>query len=52
MPDPGAAWTVAYETTLSEEEPEDFPLSRSAKLSVFYAADRIASVVAVGSGRQ
>ena len=28
---------------------EDFPLSRSAKLSIFYAADRIASVVAVGS---
>lgn len=41
VPDPGSAWNVAFETTLPEEaDNSDFPMSRSAKLCVFYGTDR------------
>ncbi|CAK0814235.1 unnamed protein product, partial [Prorocentrum cordatum] len=42
MPDPSAAWTVAFEATLPEEVPpkeEGLCLSRGAELCVFYAQD-------------
>lgn len=43
VPDPSSAWNVAFETTLSEDpqERQDFPLSRFAKLCVFYGMDRM-----------
>ncbi|CAK0814236.1 unnamed protein product, partial [Prorocentrum cordatum] len=50
MPDPSAAWTVAFEATLPEEVPpkeEGLCLSRGAELCVFYAQDRSPHVAAV-----
>ena len=42
VPDPSSAWNVAFETKLPEDPKErpDFPLSRFAKLCVFYGVDR------------
>lgn len=37
VPDPSSAWNTAYETTL---DGEGLPLSRSAKLTIFYTNDR------------
>jgi len=50
VPDPSSAWDVAFEHALPEEfdpDAEGFQLSRSAKLSVIYAADRCAHVLVV-----
>ena len=49
VPDPSSSWNVAFETTLPEnpQDRPDFPLSRSAKLCVFYTADRTPCVLAV-----
>lgn len=43
VPDPSSPWNVAFETTLPEDPKgnRDFPLSRFAKLCVFYGVDRI-----------
>ena len=45
VPDPGSAWNVAYEATLPEEPSEEFPMSRFAKLCVFYGMDRCLRLV-------
>jgi len=49
VPDPSSSWNVAFETTLPEDpsERQDFPLSRRAKLCIFYAMDRTPYAVAV-----
>mmetsp|Transcript_15878 Transcript_15878/g.39720 ORF Transcript_15878/g.39720 Transcript_15878/m.39720 type:complete len:1963 (+) Transcript_15878:175-6063(+) len=52
VPDPGAPWDPAFDTTLPAEVPKEgsdeaLPISRFAKLHVFYAQDRAPHVLAI-----
>jgi len=51
IPDPSSAWDVAFETTLPDTaaagKEGQLPISRFAKLCVFYAKDSVPHVVAV-----